>query len=194
MRRILLLMLLAPGLLWAQSAPQTPPQTPAQQNPPAHVDAPAIDARPDDVGSMESIISAAYESFSGPVGAPRQWSRFRTLFDPGARFLSTRVNAQTGAITVVGRSVQEFMDSGDAFMTRSGFTERELGHAVRRFGNVANIASSYEGKLASTGQVAGRGVNFFQVYFDGKRWWILSIAWDTERPDNPIPAELLREK
>jgi hypothetical protein len=164
------------------------------QNPPAHVDAPAIDASPADVGSIEGMLSAVYACISGTVGTPRQWSRFRTLFDPNARFLATRVNLETHAVTPVGRSVQEFVDAGDVNMTRNGFTERELGHAIHRFGNVASVLSGYEGTLASTGQVAGRGVNFIQLYFDGKRWWVLTIAWDTERPDNPIPAELQSAK
>jgi hypothetical protein len=164
------------------------------QNPPAHVDAPVTDANPADVGSIEGMLSAVYACISGPVGTPRQWSRFRTLFDPNARFLATRVNPQTQDITPVGRSVQEFMDAGDVNLTRNGFTERELGHTIRRFGNVASVLSGYEGTFASTGQVVGRGVNFIQLYFDGKRWWVLTIAWDTERPDNPIPAELQSAK
>jgi hypothetical protein len=55
---------------------------------------------------------------------------------------------------------------------------------------VATVLSSYEGTVASTGKVATRGVNIFQLYFDGKRWWILSMVWDEERPDNPLPPEL----
>jgi hypothetical protein len=27
---------------------------------------------------------------------------------------------------------------------------------------------------------------------DGKRWWVLSILWDEERPDNPLPAEYVK--
>jgi hypothetical protein len=24
---------------------------------------------------------------------------------------------------------------------------------------------------------------------DGTRWWIVSLAWDGERPENPIPPQ-----
>jgi hypothetical protein len=75
-------------------------------------------------------------------------------------------------------------------MVKEGFTERELAHDIHRFGNVATVLSSYEGKVSSTGKVVTRGVNIFQLYYDGKRWWILSMVWDRERPDNPIPPEL----
>ena len=30
-----------------------------------------------------------------------------------------------------------------------------------------------------------------QLFWDGNRWWISGVAWDDERPDNPIPAEFL---
>jgi hypothetical protein len=54
--------------------------------------------------------------------------------------------------------------------------------------------NSYEGKEAATNKLVARGVNIFTLYNDGKRWWILSIAGDEERPDNPIPPELQPKK
>jgi hypothetical protein len=26
---------------------------------------------------------------------------------------------------------------------------------------------------------------------DGTRWWVVTIFWDSERPDNPIPEKYL---
>jgi hypothetical protein len=68
------------------------------------------------------------------------------------------------------------------------------GHKTYRFGNVATVLSSDEGKAMSTGKVVTRGVNIFQLYYDGKRWRIHSIIWDDQRTDNPIPADLLPKK
>jgi hypothetical protein len=154
-----------------------------------HVDRPIIDARTEDVGTIEGIVTASYETISGGAGVPRQWGRDRTLFDPNSRSVAVGVNAKTGAVTTHGSTEQEFADEADASMTKDGFTERELKHVIKRFGNVATVLSSYEGTVAS-GKVITRGVNIFQLYFDGKRWWILSMVWDEERPENPIPAEL----
>ena len=39
-----------------------------------------------------------------------------------------------------------------------------------------------------------RGVDIFQLYNDGDRWWILSLVWDKESKDNPIAPELLKQK
>jgi hypothetical protein len=155
-----------------------------------HVDRPVMEPRTEDVSSIEGIVTASYETISGGEGVARQWGRDRTLFDPNSRSVAVGVNAKTGAVTTHGSTEQEFADEADASMTKDGFTERELKHVIKRFGNVATVLSSYEGTVAS-GKVITRGVNIFQLYFDGKRWWILSMVWDEERPGNPIPKELL---
>jgi hypothetical protein len=150
-----------------------------------------VSARADDVNSVEAIVKASYETISGGVGVARQWGRDESLFDPQVRFVAVERDPKSGAIVAMITTHQEFVDSADASVVKDGFTERELGHKIERFGNVATVLSSYEGKNASTGKVVTRGVNIFQLYYDGKRWWILSMVWDQETPANPIPAELL---
>jgi hypothetical protein len=36
-----------------------------------------------------------------------------------------------------------------------------------------------------------RGVNSIELYFDGTRWWIASVVWQSESPELPIPDSLL---
>lgn len=153
-----------------------------------HVDRPIVEARAEDVGTIEGIVKASYETISGGVGVARQWGRDRTLFDPNSRSVAIHVDAKTGAVKTESMTEQDFADRSDASLVKDGFTERELKHVIKRFGNVATVLSSYEGSVS--GKVIERGVNIFQLYFDGKRWWILSMVWDEERPGNPIPAEL----
>jgi len=157
----------------------------------SHVTIPVIAANPKDVSTPEAAVNADYESISGGVGVTRQWGRDNSLMDPQARFVDVQTDPKTGGITAKSISSQEFADRFDAWSVKGGFTEHELAHVTYRFGNVATVLSSYEGKLVSTGKVETRGVNIYQLYFDGKRWWILSVVWEAERPDNPIPAELL---
>ncbi len=161
----------------------------AQAQKKAHVDRPIVEARAEDVSTIEGIVTASYETISGGAGVPRQWGRDRTLFDPDSRSVAIHVDAKTGAIKTESMTEQDFADRSDASLVKDGFTERELKHVIKRFGNVATVLSSYEG--SASGKMMERGVNIFQLYFDGKRWWILSMVWDTERPDNPIPKELL---
>ena len=47
--------------------------------------APAPEADPADVESIESIITAYYDVISGEAGQPRNWDRFHSLFAPEAR-------------------------------------------------------------------------------------------------------------
>jgi hypothetical protein len=36
-----------------------------------------------------------------------------------------------------------------------------------------------------------RGINSIQLFNDGKRWWILSIYWQHESKQHPLPKEYL---
>jgi len=165
----------------------------AQDKPKATVVVPVISARPEDVSSIEAIIKADYETISGGVGLPRQWARDLTLYDPNARQFSVYKDSKTGALAIWSPTPKEYADEADAHFVSEGFTEHELAHKIYRFGNVATVLSSYEGSLAS-GKLYSRGVNIYQLYYDGKRWWISSVTWDSENYINPIPPELLPQK
>lgn len=142
----------------------------------------------DDVKSIDAIMHAAYDSISGPAGA-RDWDRFRSLFLPQARF--TKVGkGQDGATRVITWSVDEFVrDAGEAF-ENEGFFENAIVNKPDTYGGMTQVLSSYESRHAPGEKPFARGVNSFQVLNDGKRYWIVSIFWDSERPDNPLPAKL----
>jgi hypothetical protein len=161
-----------------------------QTKTPAHVEVTKVAARPEDVGSIDAIIKATYETISGGVGVPRQWGRDQSLFDPNARLLAPHTDPKTGAVRVFNVNHQGFVDAADPSMVSEGFVEHEIGRSAKQYGNVATVLSSYEGKLSSTGKLEARGVNIFTLYNDGSRWWILSIIWDEERTGNPLPADL----
>src|SRR5690349_9655140 len=130
-----------------------------------HVDVPTIAARPEDVSTIEGIVKASYETISGGVGMARQWGRDRTLFAPSVRYISLSKN-KTGEVQARTSDYQEYLDESDDFLVKQGFTEVELGRKIERFGNVATVLSSYEGRVQSTGKVVTRGVNIFSLYFD----------------------------
>lgn len=155
----------------------------------AKVEIPTIPVNPKDVASIDSIIKAFYESISGPAGQPRQWGRDKTLYIPGVKFVT--MSEQNGKIAMRVRDHQQFVDSSNAGLVRDGFYETELGRVERRFGNTAHVLSSYEFRTKLDGPVLGRGVNSIHLVFDGNRWWITHAIWDDERPNNPIPADLL---
>lgn len=159
------------------------------QDAPAHVPIPTVSARAQDVETIDGIVAAFYEVISGPVGQAREWGRDATLYLEPIFFTIARIDPETGA--PLGRTIskQEFVDESDAWLIENGFVEREIHRETRRFGNIAHVWSTYAWSTADGG--TGRGINGIHLYHDGSRWWITHATWDSEREDNPIPAEYL---
>lgn len=80
--------------------------------------------------------------------------------------------------------------SGPVGQARIGFREREIARRTERFGHIAHVFSTYEYRTETDSTVV-RGINSIQLLNDGTRWWVISIFWEPERPDNPLPAEYL---
>ena len=154
------------------------------------VEIPVIAPDPADVSTIDGIIKAFYETISGPKGAPRQWSRDRPLYTMGVRFIEI---AKPKDVRVDIMEYMDYVNGSNEFFLKDGFTEREIHRVTHRFGNIAQVFSTYEwqtdGKKAS-----GRGINSIELYFDGARWWISAASWEGERKDNPIPKEFLPKK
>ena len=157
-----------------------------------NVKVPTIEPKAEDTSTLDGIIKAFYETISGPAGQPRQWARDRTLYIPNIRFVAMGVNG--GKITSRILDHQSYVEWVNDGFLRDGFFEREIHRVTRRFGNTAHIFSTYEARQTPTGPVIDRGVNSIGLFHDGKRWWISSVMWDGERPDNPIPKDLLPSK
>src|SRR4028118_606036 len=89
---------------------------------------------------------------------------------------------------------EQYINSTNDFAVKEGFFEREIGRTVRQFGNIAHVFSAYEWETTGGKKEKGRGVNSIELYWDGKRWWITSASWDSERSENPIPKEFLKKQ
>jgi hypothetical protein len=156
----------------------------------AHVDVPTLTARPEDVGSLDGIVSAYYAVITGPPGEPRQWGRDRTLYWPGIRFFSAGAK-KDGTPEVQVMTHQQYVDATNASFVKTGFDEHEIHRTTQRIGNIVHIMSTYETRHIPSGPLLARGVNSLDLFWDGKRWWIISASWDDERPGSPIPPEML---
>ena len=173
----------------AAATPQTPADLPMFS--PVDLAAKVPAPKPDDVKSLDAIMHAAYDSISGPAGA-RDWNRFRSLFLPQARF--TQVGeGPDGSKFVISWGVEEFIRDAGVVFSKDPFYENAIVNLPESYGGMAQVLSSYESKRAPAGAPFERGVNSFQVLNDGKRWWIVSIFWDSERPNNPLPAKLSKK-
>ncbi len=161
----------------------------AQQPAAPAVLAPA--AAPADVSSPEAIIAALYDVISGDAGQARDWERFRSLFHPTARLMPSGADRE-GRGVVRSVTPDEYIARSEPFLLREGFHEREIARRSERFGRIMHVWSTYETLHSRTdAEPFARGINSIQLFHDGERWWILSIYWQAETDDAPIPPEYL---
>jgi hypothetical protein len=167
-------------------------QAPAPKPAPAPASAPPASpvANAADVASPDAIVSALYDVISGPAGK-RDWNRFRSLFLADARLIpagplkpgttSPRVLSPEGYAAVV-----------TPFFDANGFFEKEVARRTERFGSVLHAFSTYESRhKADDAAPFARGINSIQLFFDGTRWWVVTVLWQQETPEVRLPKEFL---
>jgi hypothetical protein len=139
------------------------------------------------VKSIDGMLAALYSVISGPAGE-RDWNRFRSLFLPQAR-LTAATKRPDGTSRIRPMSVEDYAKGAGDYFAQHGFFESAIVNRIQTFGNVSQVFSSYESRHAAGEAPFARGINSIQMLYDGSRWWIVSILWDEERGDNPLPKE-----
>jgi len=148
-----------------------------------------IQVNPDDVATVEGILAALYGSISFPQGGGADYDRLRALWIPEGRLLLPR-RTGTDSTSV---TVEEFIERCKAtfatdFFRGKGFRETETKRQEQRFGNILHVFSAYVGVISDPEErVIGRGINSIQLLWENDRWWVVSMVWDDERPENPMP-------
>jgi hypothetical protein len=151
-------------------------------------------ANAEDVRSVDAIVEALYDVISGPAGAPRDWNRMRSLFAPGARLIPTRPKADAPGAEARVLTVDEYIERSGPLFEKNGFFEKEISRKTDSFGNIVQIFSTYASRRAPEDKEPfARGINSIQILKDGDRYWIVTVFWDAERPDSPLPERYLRE-
>jgi hypothetical protein len=159
---------------------------------------PKSDANPADVASIDAIITAAYDGISGPAGKKRDWDRERSLYIPGARLIPTAMKAGADQNEDVDLAphildVDAFIARIEPFFEKSGFYEKEIARRIEQFGQIAHVWSTYESRYNENDpEPFMRGINSIQLFNDGNRWWIVSIYWQQESAEQPIPEKYLK--
>jgi len=149
-------------------------------------------AKPQDVDSLDSIMKALYDVISGPAGQKRDWDRFRTLFVADAR-MGAAYRTPKGDIRYFSVNIEAYIKDDDAIMVEKGFFEKELHRHVDTFGNISQVFSTFESRFKSEdSKPFERGINSIQLMNDGKRWWVVSIYWQSEDDKVKLPDEWLK--
>jgi hypothetical protein len=154
-------------------------------------------ARNSDVESVDAIITAAYEVVSGKAGEQRDWDRLRSLFAPGARLIPT---SREAGVRVPDEQppqpldVEGYIRRAENYFRDVAFYEREIARRTEQFGGIAHAFSTYDSKHdPADAQPFMRGINSIQLYHNGTRWWIITIYWQQENLETPIPEKYLSQ-
>ena len=115
----------------------------------------------------------------------------RSLFVPGARLIPT-FRDSTGGRGLRILTIDDWIAGANRSLVQNGFFERELSRVTEQYGNIVHLFSTYDSKRAPNDEPFARGINSFQLLNDGTRWWVVTIFWQGESDDYPIPAKYLR--
>lgn len=169
--------------------PQNHPQVEQPEEAPPAGD--MVVANPADVASPEALVNAYYESVSGVLGQSRDWNRFRSLFRADVVLVSVRASA---TVTAPPRTmtVDQYVGLNGKYFEGTGYIETSIRNDINVYGGLAQVFSSFESRHRGETEPYTRGINGFQLVFDGHRWWINALSWQSESPENgPIPARYL---
>lgn len=144
----------------------------------------------DNVTTLDGIIKAYYAVVNVKKGQRPNYQRDSSLHITAALVGGTNLGRE-GRPVMHTMTLKQYHELEDAEMAKTGFYEKELSRKVEKFGCIYHVWSTYETRNKPNGPVVERGINTIELFFDGKRFWILSWFYDTERKDNKLPAEYL---
>jgi hypothetical protein len=139
-------------------------------------------ALPAEAAAIPAAIDAA---ITGPADKNR--ACMKDLFIPEARLIAVSVAADgksTYTVLTLDDWVARVKARGHAMLE-----EKQLKFHTQHYGNIVHLWSTYA--LHSDGKQIARGINSIQAIKEAKGWRVLSIMWQAESPDAPIPKEYL---
>jgi len=141
---------------------------------------------PEPYESIDGIVKEVLKIISGEKGKERDWDAFRNLFTSNAQ-ISVLVHGKDGSATTRSYTSDEFISLGKKYYENDGFLEYEIKKVVNEYNGIANVFQSYYAKELD---VEEKGVNSYQLVHDGKRWWIQTLLWTSNRNGVELPEHL----
>jgi hypothetical protein len=183
---------LAAGLLcsaaFSQSNPPASPSPPAPQaaapkaSPPAEPPTPCVDTK-----TLDDLTKAIDAAISGPADKDR--TCLRQLFYLDSRLVpvgKSREGTYAPHVLTIDGWIEAMQKRG-----KTPFYERQVKVKTETFGHIAQLWSTYEIRSEPEGKAVQRGINNIQAVFDGTRWRVTQIVWQTESPTEHIPETYL---
>jgi len=137
------------------------------------------------VKTIDGTVNETLKIIAGERGENRNWEAFRQLFTPSAQ-ITVLVHDSSGYNIARSFTLEEFVRMGMKYYERVGFIEYELKKTIDEYNGIAHVFQSYYAKELDTEE---EGINSYQLIFDGKRWWITSILWASNKNGVELPEE-----
>ncbi|QTN38064.1 hypothetical protein HZ996_02555 [Cryomorphaceae bacterium] len=137
------------------------------------------------VSTIDGTVNEVLNIISGEPDKVRNLEQFRMLFRHDATFRAL-THAPDGNRSLRTFNLEEFARIVRNFYDGSSFLEYELKKTVNEYNGIAQVFQGYQ---VESPRGKEKGVNSYQLYFDGTRWWITSILWVSDRNGVELPEE-----
>jgi len=146
----------------------------------------------EDLGTVDGIVHSLYDVISGPAGQERDWNQFRNLFAEDARMYIAVPDKDSGSVLKT-ITPEEYAQRNQTRLADEGFSEEELYRITNTYGAGTQIFSTYESHFTNKNgeEEITKGINNIQLYFDGERYFIVSIFWDANAKNIQVPERYL---
>ena len=145
-----------------------------------------------DLSTVNGVIHTLYDVISGPAGEERNWNLFQSLFAENAR-MYIAVTDKDSASFLRTITPEEYTERNKTRLSDIGFNEEELYRITNSYGAGTQIFSTYESHFTNKNgeQEITKGINNIQLYFNGERYFIVSIFWDANAKNIEVPDRYL---
>ena len=147
-----------------------------------------------DTKSVQNVLDAYYDCISGPIGEKRDYVRLKNLFHPSANFIYSYWNKEeTKASVMIFDTIDEYLSKLD-YMDKKGFYEHEISNVINKFSTVAQVFSTYTYRVEDNSTEPKTGITSYELFYDGERYWIMSMFWNIESNKYKIPKKYLKQE
>jgi hypothetical protein len=142
------------------------------------------DLDPAETATPEALTASLYAFISGPKDQKRDLEKIRALFHLQARIMVAAKHPEKGAF-LRPLELEAFLGFALPQWEKTGFFERSTALAVQKQDGVAQVWSPYEIRLVADGPAVYTGINALQCGWDGKRWWITHLEFQSAPTAEP---------
>ncbi len=146
----------------------------------------------DKLASVDSIIHTLYDVISGPAGQQRDWNLFKSLFADDAK-MYIAIPDKNNSTSLKSIAPEEYAQRNQTRLADIGFNEAELYRIINSYGSGTQVFSTYESHFTNKNgeEEMMKGINNIQLFFDGERYYIVSIFWDANAKNIEVPERYL---